>query len=355
MDVSMAAKAHTTNLTNEAAPKRQVAKWASKEPAVLTHQADLATLQCTVTVPSVAKHTDILALQRTVGNRAVTRLIQTKLTVGSAGDQYEQEADRGAELVQREEMPEGATPVTPLVPEIWDRLAPWMKQDQPGRPADLRQKPVLRDVLLTLYARIGKLWSHIRRITWVGERGEMLIEPVNEPQLQLALAAAGYTALYFAKGSDDRWGLRESNVEAAGLHWRGSSESKVNVHIDLHPPSGTGLWHAIQDLLRRSETHDPTALRTGVESLGTEIPVLHQQEMHGELTVRFNELERQVKGQTNPAIQAEIDEGRQYLRQAGEILWNKDIVEQAELKQAMDYLSLAAASASGAKHNLKSD
>ncbi len=42
---------------------------------------------------------NLLALQRTVGNRAVTRLIQRKLTVGAANDAYEQEADRVAEQV----------------------------------------------------------------------------------------------------------------------------------------------------------------------------------------------------------------------------------------------------------------
>ena len=42
---------------------------------------------------------DMLRLQRAVGNRAVTRLIQTKLTVGPAGDRYEQEADRVAQQV----------------------------------------------------------------------------------------------------------------------------------------------------------------------------------------------------------------------------------------------------------------
>jgi hypothetical protein len=178
----------------------------------------------------------------------------------------------------------------------------------------------------------------------------MLFEPVNEAQLQLALRAAGYTNLYFAKSSADRWGLREPNVEAAALHWRGAPGGKVNVHIDLHPPSGTGLLHAIQDLLRRSETHDPAAIQAGVESLGAYIPVLHQQKMNGELTVRFDQLQSRVKAQANPAVQAEIDEGRQYLRQAGGILWNKGVVEQAELKQAMWYLSLAVASASGAEH-----
>ncbi len=39
---------------------------------------------------------DVLALQRAAGNQAVGGLIQAKLVVGAAGDQYEQEADRVA-------------------------------------------------------------------------------------------------------------------------------------------------------------------------------------------------------------------------------------------------------------------
>ena len=41
----------------------------------------------------------LIALQQTAGNRAVTRLIKAKLTVGPAGDRYEQEADRVAAQV----------------------------------------------------------------------------------------------------------------------------------------------------------------------------------------------------------------------------------------------------------------
>ena len=52
---------------------------------------------------------EILQLQRTVGNRSVTQLliprgahgIQTKLTVGAAHDEYEEEADEVAEQVMR--------------------------------------------------------------------------------------------------------------------------------------------------------------------------------------------------------------------------------------------------------------
>ncbi|MGH9223620.1 MAG: hypothetical protein ACRD2W_07490 [Acidimicrobiales bacterium] len=44
---------------------------------------------------------DIRTLQTTIGNRAVGRLIQAKLTVGHADDRYEREADLIAEHVMR--------------------------------------------------------------------------------------------------------------------------------------------------------------------------------------------------------------------------------------------------------------
>jgi hypothetical protein len=47
---------------------------------------------------------DMLYLQRTVGNRAVNRLVQAKLKIGQPGDEYESEADQVAERVMR--MPE---------------------------------------------------------------------------------------------------------------------------------------------------------------------------------------------------------------------------------------------------------
>jgi hypothetical protein len=62
-------------------------------------ERDLLALQRAVLDPAQATPGDILGLQRTAGNRAVSRLIQTKLVVGGAGDRYEQEADRVAEQV----------------------------------------------------------------------------------------------------------------------------------------------------------------------------------------------------------------------------------------------------------------
>ena len=53
--------------------------------------------------PTLNSH-NIHFLQRTIGNRAVGRMIQAKLTVGRPDDKYEQEADRVADAVTR--MPE---------------------------------------------------------------------------------------------------------------------------------------------------------------------------------------------------------------------------------------------------------
>lgn len=52
----------------------------------------------------MVSRTDILALQRKAGNRAVARMLavaQPKLTVGPASDRFEQEADRVADSVMR--------------------------------------------------------------------------------------------------------------------------------------------------------------------------------------------------------------------------------------------------------------
>ncbi|MGB8648126.1 MAG: DUF4157 domain-containing protein [Anaerolineae bacterium] len=52
--------------------------------------------------PRVYSPANLLALQHIAGNRAVTRLIQRKLMVGAANDAYEQEADRVAEQVVKD-------------------------------------------------------------------------------------------------------------------------------------------------------------------------------------------------------------------------------------------------------------
>lgn len=93
----------------------------------------------------------LLNLQRSAGNAAVNRLIQTKLTVGNANDPHEREADRvAAEVVQRirsgeaggDDVQRSSTPNlqlksadplggTPVAPDIESRIA-----GSSGRPMD---------------------------------------------------------------------------------------------------------------------------------------------------------------------------------------------------------------------------
>jgi hypothetical protein len=97
----MADQAQNTKQTRVTAPKQQTVGPATaiQGPIALTPTEDLAALQRAVADPGRARPADILTLQRVVGNRAVSHLIQTKLTVGPVGDRYEQEADRVAEQV----------------------------------------------------------------------------------------------------------------------------------------------------------------------------------------------------------------------------------------------------------------
>ena len=91
-------KQHSDQST-EAAQKQSKAKSAQPGPMALAPQPSPLALQRAITDPRAASPRDILTLQRLAGNQAVTRLIQAKLTVGPAGDKYEQEADRVADQV----------------------------------------------------------------------------------------------------------------------------------------------------------------------------------------------------------------------------------------------------------------
>jgi len=83
----------------ETARKQQTESLDRRRADSQLQQEDLLLLQRAVMEPGAASPADILAMQRGYGNRAVSGLIQTKLTVGAVGDRYEQEADRVAEQV----------------------------------------------------------------------------------------------------------------------------------------------------------------------------------------------------------------------------------------------------------------
>ena len=85
---------------------------------------------------SGAKH-PLTGLQQSIGNRAVQRFIhshyiQAKLTVGSPGDQFEQEADRMADTVMRMPAPQAdqSLPITPVTAAPVQRKCAQCEEDE---------------------------------------------------------------------------------------------------------------------------------------------------------------------------------------------------------------------------------
>ncbi len=129
----MTSQVQHTEHKDKTSPQRGPAKPVRHGPVAPAPQPDAHSLQRAIADPGKARPADILGLQRAAGNRAVTRLIQAKLTVGPAGDRYEREADRVADQVlsmqppsasksggevQRQEQPEDEVQAKPLAASI---------------------------------------------------------------------------------------------------------------------------------------------------------------------------------------------------------------------------------------------
>ncbi len=91
--------------------KPRDAKSVAPEAPVHEQTPDPALLRRAVENPKEATPREILTLQNRYGNRVVSRLIQTKLTVGAANDHYEQEANRVADQVVGATEQRGQSPV----------------------------------------------------------------------------------------------------------------------------------------------------------------------------------------------------------------------------------------------------
>ena len=110
----------------------------SRKGQVVLRQRDTPLLvQRAVVDPSRAGPADILALQRTAGNGAVSELIQAKLKVGPAGDHYEREADRVAEQVMS--MPA-------VSPKATGSRGDSPVQRQEAEEEDLQAKPLIESI-----------------------------------------------------------------------------------------------------------------------------------------------------------------------------------------------------------------
>jgi hypothetical protein len=112
--MEMTNQAQSAKQKSETTQKQRATRPACEGPVALTVQADPLVLQRTIADPRWARPADMLALHRAYGNRAVTRLIQTKLMVGPVGDRYEREADRVAEQVMSMPNPQAVSGQPPL-------------------------------------------------------------------------------------------------------------------------------------------------------------------------------------------------------------------------------------------------
>lgn len=292
---------------------------------LLAHEATQVVQQAEGRVPEVPLHIRAPGDNSECGGDEISRQSDN----GNSG----QAVSLGAELTslpcntQRQIQLE-AKPSQRLPYMIWDCVVDYRRKEIDGNPA-------LQTVLMTLYLRIGPgLWEHIRQITWVGKTGTMVFSPHDEKRLQSALIGEGYTSSYFARGSDDTWGLREPNVEKAGLHWRGKPDGKVNVHIDLHPPSWTGFVHKIQDDWRRSKTHTPESLRAAVIGY---VSVQDLQSMHERVAMRLKNVEKRVGSQRRSDVSVQIGLGYGQLQMARSI-WAMHVASQQDLMAALCYL-----------------
>jgi hypothetical protein len=109
----MSDQVHQAENKHKSPAPRGATKPVDQGPVAPAPQPSPLALQQAIADPGQASPDDILALQRLAGNRAVSRLIQSsgklrmqaKLTVGPAGDRYEQEADRVAEQVVGMQLP----------------------------------------------------------------------------------------------------------------------------------------------------------------------------------------------------------------------------------------------------------
>ncbi len=91
------------------APNVKIVRQVKPESSTSLPVVDTNAMDRWLNDPLTAQPRDVLAAQQITGNRAVSQLIQTKLSVGSTNDRYEQEADRVAQQVMMMPAPGGLT------------------------------------------------------------------------------------------------------------------------------------------------------------------------------------------------------------------------------------------------------
>jgi hypothetical protein len=208
----------------------------------------------TVSQPALSQLGDVhslLQLQRLIGNRAVGRLIQAKLTVGEANDAYEQEADRVAQQVM--------SMAAPLSPAVQHRA------EEEGS-EDIQAKP--------LAETISPL---VQRQESSEDEKQIQAQCANEEQVQRSGAGGGQAATDLESrlvtsqdgGSpSNKTGLPDNlksgveelsgySLDAVRVHYNSSKPLQLNAlaytqGIDIHVAPGQEqhlpheAWHVVQ-------------------------------------------------------------------------------------------------------------
>ncbi|UCC86430.1 MAG: DUF4157 domain-containing protein [Anaerolineales bacterium] len=176
--------------------------------------ADSLVLQRAALDPGWARPPDILALQRAYGNRAVTGLIQAKLTVGPVGDRYEQEADRVAQQVMG--MP---TPVA---------------VGQAGKGSQLAQRQAEEEEVQMKPARLGK-----GGLPLVASITPLVQRQQEEEEVQMKRRQGADGSFQASPGLQTRLAAHQGGGQPLPAHVRafmeprfGADFSNVRVHTD---------------------------------------------------------------------------------------------------------------------------
>jgi hypothetical protein len=214
-------KAPNPKQTNKATQKRGPAKPGAQEPLARTEPvSSLAdSVRRAVAHSRALRPSDVLALQRAIGNQTVTHLlgrasassaprIQFRLTVGAEGDQYEQEADCAANQVM--DMPAADVSSPSTAGEVETESRP-IRQQTMGSGADGRVSGVIQR------ESYDKTWESSSLGSWwygVGQKKAKLQTHFQAIRDQLALADK---ALKSAPKDREAFGLSEDGRQLKAL------------------------------------------------------------------------------------------------------------------------------------------
>ena len=184
--------------------------------------------------PNGLTASDLLALQHTVGNRMVQRMVPAAPATESA-----------QQVLQRQPSPQGVQAVSP--PPSTRAQQVFMRLEQPlqqavGTASKLDKwddAAVTGLVLVYNKMRNDGVWQYVKEITYTSAQVSFDFIPKDgQAELRKSLAGHGYKDIWASYRLD--WGLRKAYVSGAHLHFKHfkAGDAQVNVHIDQVYPGG---------------------------------------------------------------------------------------------------------------------